>query len=290
MTCRSPPPVSRVPDALFVDILARYVSLATAAAACATNRRRHRDVAPAWRHEVRRRWLHPSRIGTLHPRERAALETSTWDAPALQVWLYRHGPWPYHVVRDLRIPRSLGHQVCRWMPRVATVSDVQFDLLQHVACDVWRHRPVTPLAVPLAVGTMCCRLPHVRLTFGPWSFVGPVLYRDGRYVAGMVVETCHRRSRFRTRTYRLWPTARYDASADAWIRTLAARPADGLLRFCTQCPFCGAKGGGGSHGGGSDDDGSDGDTVVRPTEACALEWASWASRWASWNRRRATVR
>ena len=259
---RPPRVLVALPDAVLVDhVGATWLPLANAAALFATCRRFAAVLAPQWRAATRRRWL---ATAALHPRERAAIDAGLWHARAVQAFLYRRhrARWTHHLVRDVRIPRPLLCHMSRWLPRGPTLSDVQFDMVEHVACDLWRRPCPSPVPVAPVIVAMGRDLPFVRLECGPWSLVGSVLYRDRRWIAGTVLA----RSRKDGAPGRLWPTAQFRPAAAAWLRSLAARPADGLMRYCTQCPFCGSAR----------------DARGTPTDPCAYQWAAWAARWAPW--------
>ena len=265
-------PFHRLPDPVVVDVASLYLSLEDAVRWTATCRHARREIAPLHLRQRQRQWL----TWDLHPRERAAVAAGHWHARAIQVLRYRthRTRWAHHLVRDVRVPRPWLCRLSRWVPRVATLPDVHFDLVQHVACDLWHARPaLASCPVSPAVAAMT-RLPWTRLVHGPWTLARNVLYRDGRWIAGVVVGP------------RVWPTVLWNDDAATWLTTLGRRPADGLLRYCTRCPFCGGDGVGGGGSGAAMAMAATVDPVSNDPwtcgTGCAFQWAAWAGRWAAW--------
>ncbi len=262
--------VDRVPDAVLVDaVAATYLSLGDAARLFRACRRFRDDLAPAWRRLVQARWL--AAPGRLHPRERHAVAAGAWRSRAVRVLLYRSTAraWHRHLFTDRRLPRAMRDRLVRAVQRVPSASDVAFDLVAHAACDLWRHRPARPATIlPNApMWRALVALPHARMVHGPWSWVDGRVFRDGRWLAARI-----------DRAGRVWPTRVWRPAAAAWLRRVAAWPADALLRDSTQCPFCGRR--------------FSAVALALPTRpdgcasaACAYAWADWGARWAAWTER-----
>lgn len=247
----APPFLDRLPDVLVVDVVASLLSIHDAAQLFRTCRRGRTILAPAWRRLCRQRWLREP----LHPREREALDNGTWDARALQVFLYRrrHAPRA-DVYYDLRLPRPWRLRRLPWIQQTPYLSDIQFDWVEHVVCDVGRYRCPSLSSPFLRAMNAIAHLPHVHLTHGRWSWVGRHVYRDGRWLAATLVRG------------RVWPTAVWENAAAVWMMSVVAQPADGLLRYSTQCPFCGRVPG-----------------TCEQKARCGFAWARWGSRWGTWS-------